>query len=425
MALGSPARRMPAWFKAPLVTSGEGVEWFLVIRIPEVPPGESDAAEARSRLTAWVEGLRHAGFHPMRLSTVLSARERGRRLPLKTVVLLFHPGHRRTYETLAPVLAAQQCPAVWLTDERAVGRSDRRYLSHHAISRMPQSGLWDVAWSQGPAAGGLLAVELAQGRAGAGTSRRMTVNARGDRRALNQMTGRGHLYRLNAHPTWTVQDLVNRLLAEAPVDGPSYLTARRVGSQVWGVALDAKASDHQQPFGLEAPLNARGVSVAWPCTAGTPDLLLHVKMLSRSGEVWVSLRSDRSRGQGIRVGFTEDAVLVRQGHEQATPLAAVPWSRASSAGRLSATVVLRGPYLHLLMDDERVLTLSGLGASAASDGIVELAASDQVRGAAGVELGGLVFVPLASPGSIAPTAWLLQAPGLRSLPNVARGDAHS
>ncbi|MDP3722745.1 MAG: hypothetical protein Q8R91_04520 [Candidatus Omnitrophota bacterium] len=417
-----PPRRLTSWFAAPRVSSEEGVDWFLVIRIPEVPSDEQGAAAAGARLRSWLGGLREAGFHPTRLSTVLSRRDQGLRLPRKTVVLLFHPGHRRTADILAPLLAAERCPAVWLTDEEAIRRSDRRYLSRHAVRQMQQSGLWDVAWHRGSSAAEIVAVDLTQDASRSGAAHRLTLNLRVGHQALNQLRGGGDLVRLNADPTWTAQDLVARLLTEAPVEGPAYLTARRIGSRIWGVALDADASDHQQPFGLEAPLSARAASVAWPCTVGTPDLLLHVKMLARSGETWVSLRSDRSSGQGVRVGFTEEGVRVQQGHGQATPLAAVPWP-ASVAERLSATMVLRGPRLHLLVNDERVLSLDVVGTPAASNGIVELAASDRVRGAAKVELASLVFVPLSSSGSIrSKTTWPLQAPGFRSLLNVGRGD---
>lgn len=391
----------------PLVSPANGVDWFLVLRMPEVPPLDEEIEAAKAQVDSWLSGLTRAGFVPMRLSTVLAQLEQGKKLPRKTMVLLFQPGYRRTHETLAPILEQHRIPAVWMTDHKAVKQSDRRYLSQHVLGQMRRSGLWDVAWYHG-AGDASLAFEFA--RAGTPGSRgKLSINRVINHTALNRGLKSGELYRLNVNPIWTSQELVDRLLAEVPVEGPSYLTARRIENRIWGIAMDEGTAAQQsllvQPSSLE-----RTVAISWPCTMGQHDLLLNMNLASRSGELWISLRAARSVGQGIRVGFTDEGILVDQ-YRQPSPvrLTTMPWPVLPQQ-RFSATIVLQGQRFQLFLNDEPVLSLSTLDAPATTQGIVELEVHDKIRGAAAAEITNLVFVPLKTP-QVDGSTWKASPPG--------------
>ena len=386
--------RPPAYHtEIPAISAEEGAGWFLVIRIPEVPPNELDAAAARTQVAGWLAKLREAGFWPMRLSTVLSRLNRGESLPPRTVVLLFHPGYRHTYETLAPVFEEHRCPVVWLTDRKAVRHADRRYLSQHALRNLEASDLWDVGWYESSSDAKALRFELAQWTPARGWPRSFLLNLQAGHLALNRTNGTRSLVRLNVVPTWTAQDLVDRLLAEAPIDGPAYLTARLIGSRMWGIGLDADADASSPPFTVEAPLDSRAASVSWSGTLGTPDLLLNLNLVSRSGELWLLLRSDQ-RGQALRIGFTDEAILIEQDHEnRRTQLASVSTTSLLNSP-MNAVVRLQDRSLELSINDEPVITLEDRLTPASPDGIVELVAYDKVRGAAAVDVAALVFQPL-------------------------------
>ncbi|MBI3292452.1 MAG: hypothetical protein HYZ73_06550 [Elusimicrobia bacterium] len=379
------------------------MEWFLMIRIPEVPNDDGETEAAKAQVTSWLEGLQDAGFQPMLLSTVLSRLERGLALPKKTVVILFHSGYRHTYETLAPILEQRQCPAVWLTDWRALEQADRRYVSRHTLDQMKRSGHWDVAWHRLPPdpQTDQLACELAAPGVWHGTPRRVALDLRMTQTALNQVSdGRVRLAHLSARPPWSAQELVDRLLAEVSIDGAAHLTARRVGPRIWGLAIDAHASTDRYPFALVVPMDARSTALSWACTSGHNDLVLEMNLLSYVGDVWVLLRSNPSLGQGIRVGFTKEAILVEQdAGGMRTQLAEAPWPSVAQ-DRLRTTIILTGEHLTLSVNDQPVLALASLSPPVDRHGVVELLLSDNVRGAAGIESASFVLVPLYNPAPL-------------------------
>ncbi|MBI3321380.1 MAG: hypothetical protein HYZ91_03830 [Candidatus Omnitrophica bacterium] len=400
----SPWRQPTSWPHPPHLAPGEGVEWFLMIRIPEVPNDDGETEAAKAQVTSWLEGLQEAGFQPMLLSTVLSRLERGLAFPKKTVVILFYSGYRHTYETLAPILEQRQCPAVWLTDWRALQQADRRYLSHHTLNQLKRSGHWDVAWYRFPPdpQTDRLAFELAGSGAWGGTPRRLVLDLRMAQTALNQISD-GHvlLTHLPARPPWSAQELVDRLLAEVPIDSAAHLTARHVGPRIWGLAADAHASADRQPFALAVPMDARATTLSWACTSGHNDVVLDVNLLSRFGDLWVLLRSNPSLGQGIRVGFTTEAILVEQDVDGVRRrLAESPWP-SGVQNRLMATIILHDTHLAISVNDQPMLAVESLSPPADRHGVVELLLSDKVRGAAGIESASMVLVPLRSPVPLA------------------------
>lgn len=395
----SPWRQQRSWPYPPHLAPGEGVEWFLTIRIPEVPNDEGETAAAKVQVASWLDGLQQAGFQPMLLSTVLSRLERGLKLPKKTLVVLFHSGYRHTYETLAPIFEQRQCPAVWLTDWRALQQADRRYLSRHALNQLKRSGHWDVGWYRRPldAQPDRLAVELVGTGGWRVTPRHVVLDLRMIQSALNQVgQGQPLLTHLPARPPWSAQELVDRLLAEVPIDNTAHLTARRVGPRIWGLAVDAHATADRQPFALTVPMDTRATALSWACTSGHNDLVLDMNLLARFGDLWVLLRSNSFLGQGIRVGFTKDAILVEQDVGGVrTKLAETPWP-AGAQDRLMATIILHHDHLAISVNDQPVLAVGSLAPPADRHGVVELVLSDKIRGAAGIESASFVLVPLRS-----------------------------
>lgn len=384
----------PAFYsvKVPEAASGQGTDWFLLMKIPDVSSQPMEQQVAKERFVGWLRGLRREGFHPMLLSAVLSRLDRGALLPPKTVVLLFHPAYRSTYETFAPLLADVGWPAVLLTDRDALRRGDRRYLSNHAMRRVKRSPLWDIGWYQGAPKAERVMFELTSS-SHAGKRHRLSLNLAMDHEALNRVPATRGFSRLAIHPTWTTDELIDRLLAEAPVEGPAHLTVRTVGSRTVGVALDAGQSD-QHPFRLEAPADARAASVAWLCTRGKHDLLLHLKALSCFGQLWIRLRSDPASGQGVRIGFTPEGIVVQQDQQQVhTQLAAVPWP-ALPNGPMAVTILLRGQRLHLAVNDQTLCAVDSIRPPVESYGLVELLVHDKVRGAAAMYVADVIFVPV-------------------------------
>src|SRR5437016_621518 len=74
--------------------------WYLVLRMPEIPSAVTDVEATQKILLERIEALRREGFHPILLSDVHRHIEKGVGLPSKPVVLLFDPGHRHTYDML-------------------------------------------------------------------------------------------------------------------------------------------------------------------------------------------------------------------------------------------------------------------------------------------------------------------------------------
>src|SRR5690348_5503611 len=54
----------------PAVVEGQGVDWFLIARMPESSARSSDASDSRRKLSGWMTALLNEGFHPMLLSDI-------------------------------------------------------------------------------------------------------------------------------------------------------------------------------------------------------------------------------------------------------------------------------------------------------------------------------------------------------------------
>lgn len=398
------ASREPSFpLNVPQAAPAQGVEWFLVVKIPEATSEDIPIDTTRAQFAGWLQALERAGFRPMALSTVLAWLDQGRPLPQKTLVLLFRPGYRRTYEVLAPVLAEHGYPAVWLTDRDALRRGDHRYLSSHAIRKMRASKRWDLAWFDGRSVlpgQKTLAVEL-EGAGSGQPLRGLTLSPQIGDVALNTREATGVLRQLNVHPTWTTQELVDRLLVEAPVEGPSHLTARQIGVRPWGVAISADGMERPQAFTLRASLQGRVASVSWPSTKGKNDFQLYLQIPSGMGDVWVLLRSDRVTRQGVRLGFVDGGFVVEQElNGRRTRLTAVARPGAT-ATPLKATMVLIGDHLELSVDDQPAVHVALHTAPPQSSGMVEFVVADRVRGAAVVQSARVLFAPFSRTQAVA------------------------
>lgn len=395
----SDSRQPPVRLPAPAIPPGEGVDWFLVARLPEVPAYEAGTAVPQARLIEWLDAIQQAGFQPMLLSTVIDRLDQGLPLPRKTLVLMFHPGYRQTYEVVAPILEQYRIPAVWLTNEKAIKRGERKHLNRRMLKRMQRSGLWDVGWHEAPAENATsLDAELwpLPGAEHGAAPRAFRIDYRFGNQAMNQGGLKATLNRLSVPITWTGGNLADRLLAEAPIGRAAHLTGRRIGARTWGLAVDAVGTE-RQPFQLAAPLQSRVAALGWPGTSGKNDLVLDLQMQNPLGEVWLLLRSSPSAQQAIRIGFAPEAILIEQDRRGTrTRRAKVPWTWTPGQP-LSAAIVLRGRRLCVAVNDVPLITLDSIEAPDDANGQVELVIYDKLRGAAGVGSASLVFLPLTGP----------------------------
>jgi hypothetical protein len=263
---------------------------------------------------------------------------------------------------------------------------------------MAESGLWDLGWGRGPVERNRITqAELEGPRTGRASGRlkprRVAFDLRVTQKALNRAGDGPALYHLSARMLWSDQELLHRLLAETPVENKAHLTSRQVSGRTWGVAIDAGESPEPRPFALEAPLHDRMSSVAWPGTVGKNDMVLELNYDRRFGDIWLLMRSNEQIGQGVRVGFTDDGVVVEQDRDGLrTQLAKLEWPVEPMP--LDATITLHGTHLDMSLNDLPVLRLDSIRPPDDPHGLVAMIVHDRVRGAAGVDAASLVFTPL-------------------------------
>ena len=374
------------------VLRGQPADWFLMVRIPEVPREPWMAKLAQERFESWLAALAEHGFTPALLSEVQRRLAEGSGLPEKTVVMVFDPGYRGTYETLAPVLEKYQYPTVWLTDRAALRRGGRRYLSHHAVRVMKKSKLWEVGFYQRRSA--TFTLESYRATRAPRAHRTLSWHPDCGRMALNRGVGLRALNRLNVNLFWTPQELVNRLLAEAPIRGTAYLTAREIQGRTWGMAVEVSSGNEAPRFRLCTRPDARSATISWPSTLGPKNLQLELRLASLVGELWVFLCSDRQTGQNLRVGFRADAVVVEQDSQgQQRQLASFSWPEPRIDG-FAATLHLGGRRLRVSVNGKALPELVVPEATESERAMVEIMVYDQVRGAACAESVSLVFTSL-------------------------------
>jgi hypothetical protein len=347
--------------------------WYFVIRFPEAPSDAQGTKIAQIRTAEWLHALIQEGFHPMLFSDIATRLKDGVGIPDKAVVIVFQPGTKHTDEALEPLLARTKSPAVWLTDRTAMRKSDLRYVHEHRASLMIQSGWWDVIDSKNPL-----------WSSGTGPS------------ALNWNTTSDHINRLNVNPGWSGQELVNRLLAEMPLQGRMQLTLRPVRGRLTGV-LSAKIEDAANPFHLETPLGKHSTTVGWLGTKGFPNATIDFDVPSRVGDFIITLRSDPARDERVRIGYGDGFISVDERIQgQDKRLATLPWVSQGLHPPIHGALTLVGNRLELTRPGNSPIQVTLDHADSHSAGIVQLTVYDKIRGAAVADSIRLVITPLAS-----------------------------
>lgn len=360
--------------------AAETFDTYLVIHMPAVPHKNREAAR---RAEDWLSDMSMRGYNPMRLSDVHRRLSTGQRLPPRTVVLMFDPGYRRTFDVLAPVLARYRFPAVWVTDASAAENRDWRYVSGRVIRGMQESGQWDVARYERTS-------RLVVDRPGEPPLRiekdgRAWVAGGGGRRALNRGAPEGGLERLHVNWNWTGQDLVDRLHAEEPLDGAGALTFKRIHEHKWGVIVPPEEAG--AAFSLRAPSDGRTDNLSWLGMKFTQDALLDLEVERLNGELWVLLRSDEKIGEQVGVCFANGrlAVTLQENHLN-REVAAVHAAALRQPTGFSASIRIEGRSLEVAVNGETLAEIGDLPVPESQEGIVRMKIYDKVLGAARAEV---------------------------------------
>lgn len=399
LALQYWARYYAPWGRLPSPPGAPGTDWFLALRLPEYPNNDVGRAGLEARLEDWLGAMREHGFTPVYLTDALARQARGEDLPDKAVVLLFESSYRPTVENLAPILRKHRFPVFWLTDHDLLDQHDRRVISPHHRAQMRSSRKWDLGHFRtstrtftledpGRAISDAGELRLAW----AGTAGSLALNRRGDAPRLSYV---------NIGLAWTGRQLVERLYAEVPLRGRTPLTAARFfNKQNFGLPVYDPTAERMSRFNLVAPPHARSSWIEWRGAAGMRDLALELDVGLLVGELWVSFRSEGEAGHSVRVGFTEEAVVVessRWGAEKRT--ASIPWAKRLRR-HLAARLELRGQRLRLVVADgparpEAIVRDVAVGpVPAARQGILELLVYGKIRGAAQARSVALTATPL-------------------------------
>ncbi len=371
---------------APPIPLATTVNWFQVIKLPEAPYTTKEVQFYQRRLSSWLDALKHEGYQVKRLSDVYETLRQGHRLAPKTIVLLFDPAYRHTYEAASSILSRTKTPAVW-TIPANFQQGDRRFLSNYSLYWMKRSKYWDVGAYHDKS----LALLNSQTPMTFGDS----INPAWDEttwgQSLNDSVSFQGLKRLYAKINWDSQEFVNRLLSEIPPQGTSELTVRQAGDRLLGI-VDSRPSSVNPPFALKAPEDKRAGYVAWTGTKGITDYLLQLDYVPTSGEFWLMLRSDKEKGESIRIGLTEDKVLVEiESNHERKPRASFDWTM-NRARHTTMELRLEGTKMYLTLQGQDLGTISNLPL-ASSKSIVELMTYEKIRGTATADAIRLIFTP--------------------------------
>jgi hypothetical protein len=384
-----------AWFKskqtlevvpgptfAPMLASEEGADWYFVLRLPEALPNETAQSLLRQRVDSWLAALTEAGFRPLRLSEALATLSEERPLPSKSLVLLFEPGMRRTYECLGPVLQKYHWPAVWLTDHAVLDHPDPTYISPHLANSMKSSGYWELAYLYPKAGTFLLDIDQTEKKAPSWL-RPIHWDNLASRQGINRGLPQGALDHLNANLAWTGPQLVNMLMTNIPMQKQAKLTYIPLGHHFVGTVTETSSRHLPPPFQLEPNTESRSTTLTWPGTRGVFNSRLDMRVASWVGELCVLLRANPDRGESIRVAIKEGSVLVRS--EQATML--------TSLARWPLPLLKNGPIhaVLTLVDNQLKVVVNGHAfptvdippsITPAEEALVQFSIQDRVRGVA-------------------------------------------
>ena len=367
------------------------VDWFQLAVLPELPSDPAAKEEYPERLRSWIEALRLEEFVCLPLSRVLARLTSNEGIPEKTLVLLFEPGYRVTYKSVSPIMAEFNVPAVWVTQDPGRHITDRRFLPSHERWLMRRSRLWDIGLRL-PEEEGFMLSAVSEARSGKST---IKWAPNGGRCGINFGETSDSLDRLYVNVRWSAAELVDRLLAEIPLRRSTPLTARVIQNRLWGTV--PRLSDARPlAFDLHTDINRRYSSVSWLGTSGVPDFKIAFKVRELFGEFWILLRSDPFTGNRILVGFTGRRLRIDfENDGQRTRRADVPYPISPGAA-LEGIVRLQGRRLDVACEGRNLLNVDDVNVPATAASLLELSASEVLRGAARATGVQLHFTPLPS-----------------------------
>jgi hypothetical protein len=377
----------------PLKPAGtETADWFLLVRLPETPPGKPNAAPWAMQMQDWIQALRDRGFAIMPFTEILARRRAGQRLPARSVALLFDPGYRHTFETIEATVEAQRVPVLWLTETPGRFGTDRRFISPRQRRVLADAPLWNAGVHGADPS--YFALETPDDPASPQQHINWHTPMGSD--ALNTPQTFPVLRRLHAHPVWTTGEFISRLCAEIPVEGTSILSTARIRGKRWGLMLPP-AEGKQAVFQLEADPEQRSATVSWLGTRRCPDLQIDLRVDELYGELWVLLRSDRATGNRLRLGILPDRFDVDleqngQHHRLAsTPRTALP------GHAFSGTIVVQDGHFSLNQAGTPIIDLDAIDLEGTDESMLELVVFDMLRGTAAARGITLTVSPLPRP----------------------------
>lgn len=355
-------------------------DWFFILRLPEAPVDKTAQALYRQRVESWLEALKVAQFQPLFLSDALQRLAKGDLLPTRSVVVVFDPGMRRTYEVIDPVLQSHHWPATWLTSHDVLASPDTTYVSRHVARQMKKTGRWEMAYydsarhafsidpdSEGvpePWRPALLWSPLIRGL------------------ALNRTRQGGPLNSLDISLSMTGARLVDMLLAELPLKHQAVLTLHASGSRLLGRVIELPAESLPPAFDFETLPEERHRSVLWPGTRACRNAEIQFNVLSWAGDLWLQLRQSASSKGGVRVGFKENTVMVQYTDEQGMEQF-FRWNVPDlERGPLQAKIFLINEQLKLSVNGESFPEIQLPPVPNWQEGTLELHVQDRVRGIA-------------------------------------------
>jgi hypothetical protein len=361
-------------------------DWFLMVRCPEMSVETGDADGGRQRLTEWIQAAREAGFQPLAFTDALERLSQGERLPDRSIVLMFDPAYRKTVEQILPVLESLRVPALWVTRSPGRIRADRRFVSAHERRSFSAQPFWDFAVHDE-----VRQFELEKVSAGRTLPRVYEWQSQLGVNGVNRGTNLTRLNRLHANASWSAEEFVDRLTADLPLYERGILGVREIDERLWGIVLPATM---EEAFDLRAPRDRRFSSVRWEGTRGLQDLKLSATIESWVGEAWLHLRSDRERGDRIRVGFMEGTLRVLQ---ETGGLVVEDrretWPIQPDQG-LCLELVLSGETLQIQSSTASARADFELLVPGSRDGLVEFSVYHRIHGAAAAESLHLIAAPV-------------------------------
>jgi hypothetical protein len=346
------------------------------------PPVYSSVVSAPEKAETWLAALASKGYQPELLSNVYRWLEEGKRLPGKTVVILFDPGDRATFNVMAPLLAKYKIPAVWVTDEKAQRRGDTWYVSNHVLKAMKKSGTWDIGHYDENL--GLVIESKFQKPFTIGNTKG-AWRAEAGRHALNRGVPEGSLNRLHVSWNWSGQNIIDRLQAEDTLQDTGILTLKKIQNHNWGVItpLDSEAD---LSFSLRAPTDSRTARLSWLGTRWRNNAQFSMEVKGLTGELWLLMRSDENAGTHVGVCFLNGKVsIAKQVNHTTRHLVDAMVPSLTQPSSFIATIVLKDTEMSVHINGALIAQTTNLPHSASDEGIVRMTVYDKIVGAAQVE----------------------------------------